>query len=259
MDRGARRDYNSFEMTARGSSVTPKRSASARSPITLAIDIGGSGIKAMLLDARGNPTSERERIPTPAVPTPLKVLRVLDKLRASLGAFDRVSVGFPGVTKRGITYIAVNLNPKWANFPLQRELEKRWKKPVRVANDASVQGYGAIRGHGVEMLLTFGTGMGSAIFTDGKLCPGLELAHHPWREKTYEDYLGRRGLDKYGKKQWNKRLQEAIEQTAATFNWDHLYLGGGNTKKITFKLPKNVSIVSNEDGILGGVKLWREP
>jgi polyphosphate glucokinase len=227
--------------------------------VTLSIDIGGSGIKAMLLDARGKPISARERIVTPAVPTPKAVLGALDNLRARLAAFDRVSVGFPGVVKRGITYNAANLSPKWANFPLQRELEKLWKKPVRVANDASVQGYGAVKGHGVELLLTFGTGMGSAIFTDGKLCPGLELGHHPWREKTYEDYLGRRGLDKYGKKLWNKRLEEAIEQTAATFNWDHLYLGGGNTKKITFKLPQNVSIVSNEEGILGGVKLWREP
>ena len=226
--------------------------------VTLSIDIGGSGIKAMLLDARGKPISARERIVTPAVPTPKAVLGALDNLRARLAAFDRVSVGFPGVVKRGITYNAANLSPKWANFPLQRELEKLWKKPVRVANDASVQGYGAVKGHGVELLLTFGTGMGSAIFTDGKLCPGLELGHHPWREKTYEDYLGRRGLDKYGKKQWNKRLEEAIEQTAATFNWDHLYLGSGNTKKITFRLPKNVSIVSNEEGILGGVKLWRE-
>jgi polyphosphate glucokinase len=226
--------------------------------VTLSIDIGGSGIKAMLLDARGKPISARERIVTPAVPTPKAVLGALDNLRARLAAFDRVSVGFPGVVKRGITYNAANLSPKWANFPLQRELEKLWKKPVRVANDASVQGYGAVKGHGVELLLTFGTGMGSAIFTDGKLCPGLELGHHPWREKTYEDYLGRRGLDKSGKKQWNKRLQEAIEQTAATFNWDHLYLGGGNTKKINFKLPKNVSIVSNEEGILGGVKLWQD-
>ena len=227
-------------------------------PVTLSIDIGGSGIKAMLLDARGKPISARERIVTPAVPTPNAVLRALEELRAGLAGFDRVSVGFPGVVKHGITYAAFNLHPKWVNFPLEQELEKRWKKPVRVANDAAVQGYGAVKGHGAELILTLGTGMGSALFTDGKLCPGLELGHHPWREKTYEDYLGRRGLDKSGKKQWNKRLQEAIEQTAATFNWDHLYLGGGNTKKIIFKLPKNVSIVSNEEGILGGVKLWQD-
>jgi len=243
--------------------VAPQRRAVARAaraalaPVTLSIDIGGSSIKAMLLNARGKPVSTRERIDTPAMATPHAVLRVLDELRSRLPIFDRVSVGFPGVTKRGVTYIAVNLHPKWANFPLEFELEKRWKKPVRVANDASVQGYGVIKGKGVEMIVTLGTGVGSAIFTDGNCCPGLEIGHHPWREKTYEDYLGRRGLDKYGKKLWNKRLQEAIEQMAATFNWDHLYLGGGNAKKITFRLPKNVSIVSNEEGILGGVALWR--
>jgi polyphosphate glucokinase len=245
-------------MTANASPSSPKPASSTVSLVTLSIDIGGSAIKAMLLDPRGKPISERERIPTPAVPTPHAVLRVLEQVRASLPNFDRVSVGFPGVVKRGVTYIAVNLHPKWANFPLQAEIARRWKKPVRVANDASVQGYGAVKGHGVEMLLTLGTGMGSALFTDGKLCPGLELGHHPWREKTYEDYLGRRGLDKYGKKYWNKRLEEAIAQTSSTFNWDHLYLGGGNTKKINFPLPKNVTIVSNEDGILGGVALWRQ-
>ncbi len=211
----------------------------------------------MLLDPRGKPLSERERILTPAVPTPSAVLRTLDGLRARLRGFDRVSVGFPGVVKHGVTYISVNLHPEWAGFPLQRELEKRWRKPVRVNNDAAVQGYGSIKGKGVELIITLGTGMGSALFTDGKLCPGLELGHHPWREKTYEDYLGRRGLEKYGKKHWNKRLQEAIAQSAATFNWDHLYLGGGNARKINFRLPKNVSIVSNEDGIYGGVALWR--
>jgi polyphosphate glucokinase len=230
----------------------------ALAPITLSIDIGGSGIKAMLLNVRGKPISTRERVPTPDEPTPRAVLKALEELRAQMPGFDRVSVGFPGVIKRGTVYTAVNLHPKWVNFPLEQELAKRWKKPVRVANDAAVQGYGAIKGNGVELVLTLGTGMGSALYTDGKLCPGLELGHHPWREKTYEDYLGRRGLDKYGKKQWNKRLQEAIEQTAATFNWDHLYIGGGNTKKITFKLPKNVTIVSNEEGILGGVALWKQ-
>ena len=115
-----------------------------------------------------------------------------------------------------------------------------------------------MKGRGVELILTFGTGMGSALFTDGHLCPGLELGHHPWRKHTYEDYIGRRGLDKYGKKAWNKFIQEAIEQTEKLFNWDHLYLGGGNTKKFDFELPKNVSICSNEEGILGGVALWRE-
>lgn len=232
--------------------------AHAHGPVTLAIDIGGSGLKAMLLDPVGKPLTERLRVETPAVPTPKAVLAALDGLVKQLPGFDRTSAGFPGVTKKGVTFTAVNLHPDWMNFRFQDELEKRWKKPARVANDASVQGYGAVKGSGVEMILTLGTGVGSAIFTDGKLCPGLELGHHPWKKKTYEDYLGRRGLDKHGKKEWNKLLQEAIAQTASTFNWDHLYLGGGNTKKIEFDPPKNVKIVSNETGLLGGVALWRD-
>ena len=236
-------------------SAAPKKSA--RGPITLAIDIGGSGLKAMLLDPAGTPVSERERVATPAIPTPRAVIKALDAMVARLPRFDRVSVGFPGVTKKGITYTAVNLHPYWMNFHFEEELAKLWKRPVRVANDAAVQGYGAIQGHGVEMILTLGTGMGSSIFTDGRLCPGLELGHHPWRKRTYEDYLGRRGLDQHGKHHWNRLLQLAIEQTAKTFNWDHLYLGGGNSKKIAFALPPRVTIVSNEAGLLGGVALWR--
>jgi polyphosphate glucokinase len=108
------------------------------------------------------------------------------------------------------------------------------------------------------MVLTLGTGMGSALYTDGKLCPGLELGHHPWKKKTYEDYLGKRGLEKYGKKEWNKLLLEAVAQTEKLFNWDHLYPGGGNAKKIDFLPPKNVEIVSNEAGLLGGVALWKD-
>jgi polyphosphate glucokinase len=242
------------------STPSPAKSASTKtsSPVTLAIDIGGSGLKAMLLDPAGKPLSERQRIATPAIPTPELVLKALDELRAALGSFDRVSAGFPGVIKRGVTLGAFNLHPAWAGFHLQEELEKRWKKPARVANDAAIQGYGAIQGKGVEMALTLGTGLGSSLFTEGHLCPGLELGHHPWKKKTYEDYLGRRGLDKYGKKEWNKLLKEAIAQTSATFNWDHLYLGGGNTKKIDFELPKDVTMVSNEAGLLGGVALWKD-
>ena len=206
----------------------------------MSIDIGGSGLKAMLLDAAGKPVSERQRVLTPAIPTPEAVLAGLDELRKLLGDFDRVSIGFPGVIKKGTTWTAANLHPTWVAFPLQAELESRWRKPVRVCNDAAVQGYGAIQGKGVEMALTLGTGMGSSLFTDGHLCPGLELAHHPWRKKgmTYEDYLGRRGLDKFGKARWNDFLQAAIKQTQATFNWDHLYIGGGNTKKILFTPAK---------------------
>jgi polyphosphate glucokinase len=227
-------------------------------PTTLSVDIGGTGIKMMLLDASGKPLSDRFRALTPTDPTPERVIALLDEMRGQVGEFDRASVGFPGVVKNGMTLAAHNLSPKWAGFPLQETLQDHWKKIVRVANDASVQGYGATYGKGVELCLTLGTGLGSSLFTDGRLCPGLELAHHPWRKgKTYEDFLGIRGLNKHGKKKWNVLVQMAIEQTSQLFNWDYLHLGGGNAKHIKFELAKNVRIVPNEEGLLGGVALWR--
>jgi polyphosphate glucokinase len=227
-------------------------------PITLSVDIGGTGIKMMELDAAGKPVTERFRALTPPEPTPERVIQVLDQLRAQLPDFDRVSVGFPGVVKNGVTIEAHNLHPQWRGFPLQETLEKDWKKLVRVANDASVQGYGATYAKGVELVLTLGTGLGSSLFTEGHLCPGLELAHHPWKKgKTYEEFLGIRALEKDGKKHWNKQVQKAIAQTYQLFNWDYLHIGGGNAKHIQFDLPEHVRIVTNEEGLLGGVALWR--
>lgn len=226
--------------------------------VTLAIDIGGTGVKIMLLGADNQPASDRIRLPTPQPATPQAVLKTLTEMQKGLPRFDRVSAGFPGVIKRGRTLTAANLDPAWIGFPLQQTMERMWRKPVRIANDCAVQGYAAIKGAGVELVLTLGTGMGSALFADGQLCPGLELGHHPWRKKTYEDYLGERGLKKYGKRRWKKFLQEAIEQTAATFNWDKLYIGGGNAKKIAGNLGKNVLPISNEDGLLGGAALWSD-
>ncbi|MGB6130627.1 MAG: ROK family protein [Acidobacteriaceae bacterium] len=226
-----------------------------KNPVTLAIDIGGTGLKMLCLDPEGKPLTERLRTLTPNPATPGRVLQALDKLRAQMPPFNRVSVGFPGVVKQGVTMMAVNLHPKWAGYPLAQMLQKRWKKPVRVANDAAVQGLGAVSGRGIELILTLGTGTGSCLFVDGAMCP-LELGHHPWLKKTYEDYLGIRGLKRYGKKKWNKLLEKAIAQTEATFEWDHLYLGGGNTKYVRMEARPNVTIVSNMDGLLGGVKLW---
>jgi polyphosphate glucokinase len=227
-------------------------------PLTLCVDIGGSGMKIIALDAKGKQACARLRTPTPNPATPARMLAELEKMREQMPACDRASVGFPGVIKHGRTLTAANLSARWLGFPLQATLERRWKMPVRVANDAAVQGYGAIKGKDVELVLTVGTGLGSALFENGHLCPGLELGHHPWRKgKTYEDYLGRRGLERLGKKRWNRKLAKAIEQTAHTFNWDHLYIGGGNAKQINFKLPEHVSIISNEDGLFGGAALWK--
>lgn len=224
---------------------------------TLAIDIGGTGVKMMVLDAKGDPLTERLREPTPDPATPVAMLKVLERMKNAMPGFDRVSIGFPGVIKKGRTLTAHNLHPDWDGFPLEKTIQKRWKKPTRVCNDAAVQGFGAIKGAGVELVLTFGTGLGSSLFTDGRLCAGLELAHHPWRDgKTYEDLLGNAALKKHGKRRWNKLVVKAVKETRNLFNWDSLYLGGGNSTKIDIELPPDVAIVPNEDGLRGGVSLW---
>ncbi len=237
---------------------TPSQEQQNAEAITLALDVGGTGIKGCLLNPQGKPVSERLRYETPHPATPEAMLILMDEIVSKLGSFDRASVGFPGVVKKGATLTAHNLDQKWVGFELQRVLARRWKKPVRVANDAAVQGLAAIEGKGVELVITLGTGFGSSLYIEGKLVPGLELAHHPWRkDKTYEDFLGKKGLQKHGRKRWNKLVAKAIPQIESLFNYDHLYIGGGNATKIDFDLPKHVTRIPNEDGLLGGVALWK--
>jgi polyphosphate glucokinase len=168
-------------------------------------------------------------------------------------------VGFPGVVRRGVTETAVNLDPEWIGFDLATALSQRLGKPVRVINDADMQGMGAVSGKGLELVITLGTGFGSALFLDGKLVPNLEMGHHEFRKgETYEQQLGRAALDEIGSKKWNSRLEKAIAALQHLFNYDRLYIGGGEAKKITFDLPSNAKIIPNMSGLLGGITLWRD-
>ena len=226
---------------------------------TLAVDIGGTGIKALVLSATGKALTERARVKTPRPATPGAVLNTIAGLAKEQGKFDRVSVGFPGVVRRGVTVTAPHLDGNWRNFRLAEALSKKLAKPVRVANDADVQGLGAIKGYGVELVITLGTGFGSALFVDGRLVPNLEMAHHPFQKnQTYDEKLGDTARKKIGKKKWNGRLLKAIATLEHLFNYDHLYIGGGNAKKIISKLPSNTRIVENVAGLLGGIALWRD-
>src|SRR6202045_1373664 len=237
---------------------TPATTSVPKPITTLAVDVGGTGIKAAVLDEKGKMITERQKIKTPDNATPKKVIAIIAELAEMSGAFDRVSVGFPGVIKDGVVYTAANLGKGWKDFPLEAELKEKLRRPVRIANDADVQGLGCVTGHGDELVITLGTGFGSVLFVQGHRIH-LELGHHPFHEgKTYEDELGIKAFRKKGKKKWNKHLRQAIDELAKTFNYDRLYIGGGNGATINFKLPPNVKIVSNTDGLLGGIKLWQD-
>jgi polyphosphate glucokinase len=229
-------------------------------PLTLAIDIGGTGLKACLLDDNGEMVSERARVDTPHNALPDQIVEVLVKLVEPLTGYERVSVGFPGVVRRGKIVTAPNLGTEvWKGYDLDLALTTRLGKPVRVLNDADVQGLGAISGKGVEMVITLGTGLGSSLFEDGRSAPHMEFAHHPFRKgDTYEEQLGNAALEEAGKKRWNKRVARAIESLRTLTNFDHLYIGGGNARLLNFELPPDVSVVSNEFGMRGGIWLWKE-
>jgi polyphosphate glucokinase len=126
-----------------------------------------------------------------------------------------------------------------------------------VANDADLQGAEVVTGNGLELVITLGTGVGSALFSHGRLSPHLELAHHSFGPKgTYNDELGDAARKKIGVKKWNKRVAHMVEVLRGLLFFDHLYVGGGNSSKVKGELGPDVSIVDNEAGILGGIKLW---
>ena len=215
-------------------------------------------MKASVLDKNGRMLHDRLRVDTPKKVTPRQLVGLIAGLIPTLPRFDRVSVGFPGVVRNGVVLTAPNLGTdRFHRFNLARALERRLGKPVRVENDADVQGLAVVRGKGVEMVITLGTGFGSSIFIDGRLGPHLELAHHVFRkDKTYEDELGEAARERDGDQTWQRHVREAIESLRNLTNFDHLYVGGGNSRLLNGALPRDVSVVSNTAGILGGVRLW---
>lgn len=227
---------------------------------TLAFDIGGTGLKASLLDENGGMITKRVRVDTPQPCPPGVLIGKLRELIAQLPEFDRVSVGFPGVVRKGKTLSCKNLgSDEWNLFDLQGAIANATGKPVIVINDADMQGLGAIRGSGVELVITLGTGIGSSLFEDGRLGPHIELAHIPFRKgETYEQQLGNRALKKVGKRRWNARLEKAIEHFRTLTNFDKLYLGGGNASEVTLKLGPDIEVVCNTLGMLGGIWLWKD-
>lgn len=224
----------------------------------LAIDIGGSHIKATILDSDGISVQPYEQEITPHPATPNGVMKCIKRLVAQFPSFDKISVGFPGYVKDGVVHTAPNLSHSWHKIDFANMLSVNFGKPVRIVNDADMQGLGIAQGKGFEIVVTLGTGFGTAFLLDGKLLPHLELAHHPvTAKKDYDAYVGQKALDKTGEKKWNKRMKKLIGILNTVFNYDHLYIGGGNVAHLHIPLAKNITIVSNQDGIHGGARLWK--
>lgn len=225
----------------------------------LAIDIGGSHIKAAVLNKNGEYLSEYQRIETPLSSTPENIVKAIRDLVRNFPHYDKISIGFPGYVKDGIIKTAPNLgNNYWADVNLGQLIANELQKTIRVVNDADFQGLALISGKGLEMVITLGTGFGTALFMDGGLLPHLELAHLPVRKnKDYDAFIGEKALQKEGLENWNNRMKEVLETYKTVINYDNLFLSGGNAKRLNFKLDNNIQIVSNKDGIKGGAFLWR--
>ena len=225
----------------------------------LSIDIGGSHIKATILNSEGDLQMDYEKIDTPLPATPQNCIAAINQLIQAFAEYDKVSVGFPGYIKDGVVVTAPNLGTKyWSGHDFRADLEEALDHPVHVYNDADMQGLGIASGKGFEMVLTLGTGFGTALLMNGILLPHIELSQHPINKKqTYDQYVGQKALDSKGKDVWNKRMKKVLTVLKTVFNYDMLYISGGNATKLDFELEDNIKIVSNKDGIKGGARLWK--
>ena len=251
--------------------MTRPGGASAARPRTLAIDCGGSGLKAAVLDLDGEMITPRLRVLTPYPCPPPMMVATLVHLVAPLAPYDRVAVGFPGMVRRGrvlatphyvtedgpFTPEVPELVEAWRGYDIETALSTALQCPTRVANDAEVQGAGAIIRKGLELIITLGTGVGCAVFDEGALLPHLELSQAPFRKgETFDQQLGNHARKRVGPLVWNKRVRKAIVALRPVFAWDRLYIGGGNARHISVALGEDVTFVPNEAGILGGIMLW---
>ena len=220
---------------------TPKRTK------VLVIDIGGTHVKARV-------TGRRTPVKIDSGPemTPARMAGAVKKATAEW-PYAKVSIGYPGPVLHGKPLSDPhNLGPGWVGF----DFHKAFGKPVRLVNDASMQAIGSYEG-GRMLFLGLGTGLGSALVVDGVLEP-MELGHLPYKNgRTYEDYVGLRGLERVGKKRWRKHVEDVVERLKSALEPDYVVLGGGNAKLLK-ELPPDVRLGDNTHAFRGGERLWRK-
>jgi polyphosphate glucokinase len=238
---------------------------------TLAIDIGGTGLKGAVLDQLGQMVTERLRMETPYPCPPHTLVESLTTLLADVGAYHRISVGFPGLVRGGRVIHVPALSRReyggeedaemlaaWHQYDLASALADAFAVPVKVANDADVQGCAVAQGDGFEFIMTLGTGVGTACFYDGKLLPHFELSHAPFRHgETFDIQLGNAARKEVGHKRWAKRVNAAIVAFDEVLFFDKIYIGGGNAKHLdSSMLGPKAEVIPNTAGILGGIRIW---
>lgn len=238
---------------------------------TFSIDIGGSGIKGSVLDAHGEMVVERVRVDTPYPCPPQRLVETICALAKDLPQTERASVGFPGMVRNGRVLAVPSLSRPsydgqhdptlaalWNGFDLGKALSDELTVPTKVVNDADMQGCAVVSGHGMEFVLTLGTGVGTALFNDGSLLPHLELSHGPFRDGlSFDIALGNSERKAIGKIAWRSRVQLAINDFDSMFFFDRLYVGGGNAKHLEVAdIGPKGEVVPNIAGITGGVRIW---
>ena len=242
---------------------------------TLTVDCGGTGIKASVLDKTGKVLIDFPYLKTPYPLSPSKLIGIIqDFVQADL-RIKRVTVGLPGMIRNGKVVVIphyinsngprsamdLNLRKAWYGFDMQSLLQKRLKLPTLVLNDAEVHAAAVIEGKGLETVLTFGTGLGSAIFNDGNLAPHLEISHATMRYgKSIDTWIGEQARRRMGNQLWSRRVKSLIQELYPMIVWDKLYIGGGNAQRISKSALKSfdykVKIIPNSAGVTGGVKAW---
>jgi polyphosphate glucokinase len=215
-----------------------------KNPVVLAVDVGGSHVKVRLSTG-----GERRRFTSGSDLTAKQMVeRVLE--RTGDWDYDVVSVGVPAQVMAGkVVHDPVNLGEGWAGF----DFEAAFGKPTQVVNDAAMQALGSYEG-GRMLFVGLGTGLGSAMIADGVLEP-MELGHLPYKDETYEDFVGARGLERLGKKHWRKEVARVVAEFTAALEPDYIVLGGGNAKLLR-ELPPKARLGDNGNAFLGGFRLW---
>ncbi|WP_407318955.1 ROK family protein [Isoptericola halotolerans] len=243
--------------------------------LTLAVDCGGGGIKANVLDSAGTAHAAPVRVPTPYPLPPALLVDTVAGVAADLPPADRLTLGMPGMVRHGVVVhtphyvtrsgprsrVVPELVTAWRSFDVRAALGDRLAMPTLVLNDAEVHGAGVIASSGVELVLTLGTGLGSALFDGGRLAPHLEWSRAPVRRgTTYDAYVGEPERRRLGDGLWSRRVVAVVEGLRPVFWWDRLYLGGGNARRITpsalERLGDDVVVVPNSAALVGGARAW---